>query len=107
MKRHIVTEPTKQYLSKYDLEGSEEDVIRRIREAFEQARVHYNEPTEFYLDWSPREWSDSEDLTVYAKRPETDAERAERLAVTEAQKAAAEARERKLLAELQAKYDDK
>lgn len=107
MKKYIVVEPTGVDLSKYDLEGTEEAVVRSIREAFDKARQKYNSEAEFYLDWSPRQWGDGDDLVVYAKRPETTEERKSRLALKKEREQIAEQRERKLLAELQAKYGNK
>lgn len=53
----MVTVEMTTHLSKYDLEGTEEAVIKAIQEVFEQARQSrkYVPGGELYLDWRPRQ----------------------------------------------------
>lgn len=62
---------------------------------------------ELYADWRPREWSEGEDLYIYARRPETATETAERKAAEKQRKQTDEARELELLKQLQTKYAGK
>jgi len=109
MKINYVTEETDERLSKYDLEGTQAEVIQRINDAFTEASTLYLsiEDVTLYLDWRPHQYDEGDDLYIYARRPENDAEKAKRKAVAKEQKTAVEARERKLLADLQAKYATK
>lgn len=103
---NYVTEETNERLSKYDLEGTQAEVVKRINDAFTEASMLYLniDDVTLYLDWRPREYDDGDDLYIYARRPENDAEKAKRKAAAKKQKGDVEARERKLLADLQAKY---
>ena len=108
-KINYVTEETNERLSKYDLEGTQAEVIQRINDAFTEASMLYLsiEDVTLYLDWRPRQYDEGDDLYIYARRPKNDAENAKRKAAAKDQKNAVEARERKLLADLQAKYSTK
>lgn len=103
VKKIQVTACTSERLSKYDLEGAQEAVIQRINQAFADARLVAS-VGELYLDWTPKQWDDGEDLYVYVRREETDAERDKRMAATNMHKRQVEERERKLLEDLQKKY---
>lgn len=71
-------EATGSYVSKYSLEGTEEDVVIAIREAFDRGHYfmlsRYPEFTrdmyELYLDWEATTYGVNDSLTVYVKRPE-------------------------------------
>jgi hypothetical protein len=105
----LVTDHTNLHISKYDLEGSCEAIVNQIQKVFAQAAEQYKgvEGVALYADWRPREWSDGEDLYIYATRPETDEERATRKATEKQRRQAEEARELALLQQLQSKYAGK
>jgi hypothetical protein len=84
-------------------------VIENINAVFDDADKDYAgvEGVELYTDWKPRQWDEGEDLYVYARRPENEAETQKRKADEKARKQSDEARELKLLQQLQAKYAGK
>lgn len=106
---YMVTDSTNHHISKYDLEGSRAAVLAQINAVFDDAEQDYVgvEGVELYTDWRPRQWDEGEDLYVYARRPENEAEKKARKAADQERKNANEARELKLLQELQAKYAGK
>jgi hypothetical protein len=105
----LVTDATDHKVSKYDLEGSRAQLIERINHVFDDAERDYVgvEGVELYTDWRPREWSEGEDLFVYARRPENEKEKKKRKADELARKQSTEVHELKLLQQLQAKYAGK
>lgn len=111
--KQSVTVHTRASLSRYDFEGSEADVIRRIQEVFESARVQlrhehklFQIPAEWemYLDERERRWDDGSDWIVAYRRPETDEEYDKRMADVAERKVREEAAQRKQYEELAKKY---
>lgn len=104
------SEPTNQTLSKYDLEGKQVDVMHAIARAFAVARDEMTHllgegvPFELYLDWQPRQWSDEEELVIYVRRPETEAEEVKRKTAEKEQKDRQKEFDLRILADLTKKY---
>lgn len=102
----MVTESTNVHISRYSLEGTQEEVINCINEAFDIARGKLANPDQckLYLDWQPRQYDEGDDLYVYVSRPETQDEAARRIADDRARKQQVEQHELKVLADLLQKY---
>jgi len=107
MKR--VTEKTDFYLSKYELEGSFDDVVASIRAVEKQALDAYHEMCydhlnpEFYFDWEPAE-DGGDVLTLYVKRDELHHEALVRIMEEQARQADFEKYEQELYLRLHEKY---
>jgi hypothetical protein len=105
----IVTVATEHHISRYDLEGTRDAIIKNINTVFDAAAQDFAgvEGVELYSDWSPRMWDEGEDLYIYVRRPESDEEKRARKDAETSLKADTTARELKLLEQLQAKYAGK